>query len=233
MKHKEFDVKTYSVEIGGKTFSFETGKLAELANSALMCRCGETAILVTVTASPRPRDGIDFFPLSIDFEEKLYSVGKIPGSFNRREGRATDKAILNGRLIDRPMRPLFPSTMRNDVAICCTVMSNDPDVQPEIVGMLGASLGVAISDIPFNGPIAGCSVGLVDGELIINPTKAQQEASDLQLTVASTGEKVVMIEAGANEVTEDKMLEAIMLAHEENKKVVAFFNQVVAEIGKE
>ncbi len=233
MKHKEFDVKTYSIEIGGKTFTFETGKLAELTNAALMCRCGETALLVTVVASPRPRDGIDFFPLSIDFEEKLYSVGKIPGSYNRREGRAADKAILNGRLIDRPMRPLFPSNMRNDVAICCTVMSNDPDVQPEIVGMLGASLGVTISDIPFNGPIAGCSVGLVDGKLIINPNKAQQEASDLALTVASTAEKVVMIEAGANEVPEEKMIEAIMFAHEENKKVVAFFNQIAAEIGKE
>ncbi len=231
--HRQFtNYRVFETEIAGKKFSLEYGKVAELANAALMCRYGETAVLVTVTASKKPREGIDFFPLSIDFEEKLYAAGKIPGSFNRREGRAGEKATLNGRLIDRPMRPLFPSNMRNDVAIVCTVMSQDPDVQPEIVGMIGASAAVAISDVPWNGPIAGTAVGLVDGQLVLNPNAEQRQRSDLALTVASTAKKVVMIEAGANQVPEDKMFEAIMLADAENKKIVEFINGMVAEIGK-
>ena len=166
--------REFSTEIAGRTFTFEYGKMAGLANAALLCRCDETAILVTVTASPRAREGIDYFPLSVDFEEKLYSVGKIPGSFTRREGRAGEKATLHARMIDRPMRPLFPEDMRNDVAIACTVMSSDPDIQPEILALIGASAATAISDVPWNGPIAGVAVGLVDGELIINPNAAQR-----------------------------------------------------------
>ncbi len=224
--------REFSTEIAGRTFTFEYGKMAGLANAALLCRCDETAILVTVTASPRAREGIDYFPLSVDFEEKLYSVGKIPGSFTRREGRAGEKATLHARMIDRPMRPLFPEDMRNDVAIACTVMSSDPDIQPEILALIGASAATAISDVPWNGPIAGVAVGLVDGELIINPNAAQRERSTLNLTVAGTSEKVVMIEAGADEVPDDIMFEAIMLAQKENEKIVRFINNMVAEIGK-
>lgn len=233
MIKKEFtNFRTFDIEVAGKKMTLETGKMAELANAALLCRMGESAVLVTVTAAPRAREGLDYFPLSIDFEEKLYSVGRIPGSFTRREGRAGEKATLAGRLIDRPMRPLFPSDMRNDVAIICTVLSSDADVQPEILAMIGASAATAISDVPWNGPIGGVSVGLVDGQLIINPDLEQRERSLLHLTVAGTAEKIVMIEAGANEVPEDRMLEAIMLAHEEIKKIVAAINSIVREIGK-
>ncbi len=224
--------REFTLDIAGKKVTFETGKMSGLANAAVMCRSGETAILVTATASARAREGIDYFPLSLDFEEKLYSVGRIPGSFTRREGRAGDKATLAGRLIDRPMRPLFPNDMRNDVAITCTVMSSDPDVAPDTLAMLGASLATSISDIPWNGPIGGVSVGLVDGNFVINPNQAQREVSTLDLTVAATAEKVVMIEAGAHEVPEDQMYEAILLAHAEIKKIVAFINDIVSQIGK-
>ena len=230
---REFEgYREFSTEIAGKTFTFEHGKMAELANSALLCRCGESAILVTVTASATAREGIDYFPLSLDFEEKLYSVGKIPGSFTRREGRAGEKATLAARLIDRPMRPLFPSDMRNDVSIICTVLSSDPDVQPEILAMVGASAATAISDVPWNGPIGGVAVGLVDGKIIINPNAEERAKSTLQLSVAGTAEKIVMIEAGAEEVPEDVMFDAIMAAHVEIKKIVKFINEMVAEIGK-
>jgi len=233
MKHKQFEnYRTFSIDIAGKTYTFETGKMAELANAAILCRCGESAILVTVTASATAREGADFFPLSVDFEEKLYSVGKIPGSFNRREGRAGEKATLAARLIDRPMRPLFPSDMRNDVAIICTILSSDPDVQPEILGMLGASAATAISDVPWNGPIAGVSVGLVDGKFILNPNSEQRAASSLHLTVAGTEEKIVMIEAGADQVPEETVFDAIMFAREEIKKVVLFIKDMARQIGK-
>ena len=234
IKLKTFDnFRVFKTEIAGREYSFEYGKMAELANAALMCRCGEAAVLVTAVASDRPREGMTYFPLSIDFEEKLYAVGKIPGSFGRREGRGGDKSTLTARLIDRPMRPLFPSSMRNDVAICCTVFSYDPDVQIDILSMIGAFAATAISNIPWNGPLGAVSVGLVDGQLIINPNAAQQAASSLELTVASTAEKVVMIEAGANEVPDDIVYDAIILAHEENKRIVAFINTMVAEVGKE
>jgi polyribonucleotide nucleotidyltransferase len=231
--HRNFEgFRKFSVEIAGKTFTFEYGKMAELANAALLCRCGESAILVTVTASARAREGIDYFPLSLDFEEKLYSVGKIPGSFTRREGRAGEKATLAARLIDRPMRPLFPSDMRNDVSIICTVLSSDPDVQPEILAMVGASAATAISDVPWNGPIGGVAVGLVDGKFVINPDAEQRAKSSMHLSVAGTAQKVVMIEAGADEIPEDMMFDAIMFAHEEIKKIVEFINGMVAEVGK-
>jgi len=233
IKHRTFEgYREFSTEIAGKKFIFEYGKMAELANAALLCRCGESAILVTVTASPTAREGIDYFPLSLDFEEKLYSVGKIPGSFTRREGRAGEKATLAARLIDRPMRPLFPSDMRNDVSIICTVLSSDPDVQPEILAMVGASAATAISDVPWNGPIGGVSVGLVDGKFIINPNAEERAKSSLHLSVAGTAEKIVMIEAGADQVPEDVMFDAIMFAHEEIKKIVEFINGMVKEVGK-
>jgi polyribonucleotide nucleotidyltransferase len=226
------DVKVFETTLAGRTLSFETGKLAELANGAVLVRYGETVVLVTATAAARPREGLDYFPLSVDFEERLYSVGRIPGSFMRREGRPSEKAILASRLIDRPIRPLFPSDMRNDVAIAATVLALDPDNLPEIPAMLGASLALTISDIPWAGPIAGVSVGLVDGEIVINPVAAQREKSKLNLTVAGTAGKVVMIEAGAEEVPDDLMLKAIAQAHEEIKKVVSFFSQIKEEIGK-
>ncbi len=226
------DYRKFETTFAGRPLKVETGKMAQLANGSCFVTYGDTVILVTATASARPRDGIDFFPLSVDFEERLYSVGRIPGSFMRREGRPSEKAILASRLIDRPIRPLFPHDMRNDVAICATVMSNDYDYLPEIVAMIGASIAISISDIPWNGPIAGANVGLVDGELIINPTSAQREKSKLNLTVAGSAEKVVMIEAGADEVPDDQMFEAIMLAHEEIKKVVAFIKEIQNEIGK-
>ncbi len=226
------DYRMFETTFAGRPLKVETGKMAQLANGSCLVTYGETVILVTATASARPRDGIDFFPLSVDFEERLYSVGRIPGSFMRREGRPSEKAILASRLIDRPIRPLFPHDMRNDVAICATVMSNDYDYLPEIVAMLGASIAISISDIPWNGPIAGANVGLVDGELIINPTSAQRENSKLNLTVAGSADKVVMIEAGADEVPDDLMLDAIMLAHEEIKKLVAFVKEIQNEIGK-
>ena len=225
--------RVFETEYCGSKISFETGKMCCLANASILVRYGETAVLCNVTASKTPREGIDYFPLSVDFDEKLYSVGKIPGSFPRREGRPTDRAILDSRVIDRPMRPLFPKDMRNDCAVVMSAMSVDPDYSYCMCGMIGASMAVAISDVPWNGPIAGCEVGLVDGEIILNPTAEQDAKSDLHLIVSSTDKKVVMIEAGANEVDNATMLKAIMTAHEENVKMVNFINSVVAEIGKE
>ena len=224
--------RKYEMDLAGRPFSIEVGKVAELANAAAMVKYGETTVMVAVTASPRPRDGVDFFPLSVDFEEKLYAVGRIPGSFMRREGRPSLPAVLASRLIDRPMRPLFPSDLRNDVCITCTVMSLDRDCSPEITAMIGASAMVAISDIPWNGPIGACEVGYVDGKIVINPTREQRAASQMDTTVASTGEKVVMIEAGANEIPDEIMFEGIKAAHEVNKTIVALINRMVEEIGK-
>ncbi len=225
-------VKVYEMEVAGRTLRAEIGKVAEQADGAVWISYGDTVLLSTATASDKPREGVDFFPLSVDYEERLYSVGKIPGSFIKREGRPTENAVLAARCIDRPMRPLFPKDYRNDVAIVNTVLCVDQDCSPEILAMVGSSIAVSISDIPFSGPIGAVSVGLVNGELVINPTSAQREVSDLNLTVASTAEKVVMIEAGANEVPEDKMVEAIFLAHEENKKIVQFIQKIVDEVGR-
>ena len=222
----------YEMELAGRPLFLETGKLAELANAAVMVGYGDTRVLVTATAAPRPRDGVDFFPLSVDFEEKMYSVGRIPGSFNRREGRPGEKGILTSRVIDRPIRPLFPYDFRNDVSIMATVMSVDHDCSPEIAALIGTSAALAISDIPWNGPVGALKVGLVNGELVLNPTSEQRKVSDLDVTVVSTGKKVVMIEAGANEVDNDTMFRAIELAHNENQKQVELINRMVAEIGK-
>ena len=222
----------YEMELAGRPLTMEVGKLAELANAAVMVGYGDTRVLCCVTAAPRPRDGIDFFPLSVDFEEKMYSVGRIPGSFNRREGRPGEKGILTSRVIDRPIRPLFPYDFRNDVSVMCTVMAVDHDCSPEIAALIGTSAALAISDIPWNGPVAALKVGLVDGKLVFNPDAEQRKVSDLDVTVVSTAKKVVMIEAGANEVPNDVMFEAIKSAHEENQKVITLINQMVAEIGK-
>ncbi len=222
----------YETEFAGKKISFETGKMCCLAGGSVLVRYGETTVLVNATASKKPRDGIDFLPLSVDFEEKLYSVGKIPGSFLKREGRPSDKAILSSRVVDRPIRPLFPKDMRNDVTVVMTVLSVDPDCQPEIAGMIGASFALSISDIPWNGPIAGINVGLVDGEIILTPTAEQRKESDLTLVVAGTDKKVCMIEAGAKEVADDVMLEAIMKGFAEIQKMVEFIKGVQKEIGK-
>ena len=222
----------YTMDLAGRPLTLEVGKLAELANAAVMVGYGDTRVLCCVTAAPRPRDGIDFFPLSVDFEEKLYAVGRIPGSFNRREGRPGEKGILTSRVIDRPIRPLFPYDFRNDVSVMCTVMAVDHDCSPEIAALIGTSAALAISDIPWNGPVAALKVGLVDGKLVFNPDAEQRKVSDLDVTVVSTGKKVVMIEAGANEVPNDVMFEAIKQAHEENQKQIALINQMVAEIGK-
>ena len=222
----------YEMDLAGRPLTLEVGKLAELANAAVMVGYGDTRVLCCVTAAPRPRDGIDFFPLSVDFEEKMYSVGRIPGSFNRREGRPGEKGILTSRVIDRPIRPLFPSDFRNDVSVMCTVMAVDHDCSPEVAALIGTSAALAISDIPWNGPVAALKVGLVDGKLVFNPTSEQRKVSDLDVTVVSTGKKVVMIEAGANEVPNDVMFEAIRMAHEENQKQITLINQMVAEIGK-
>ena len=222
----------YTMDLAGRPLTLEVGKLAELANAAVMVGYGDTRVLCCVTAAPRPRDGIDFFPLSVDFEEKMYAVGRIPGSFNRREGRPGEKGILTSRVIDRPIRPLFPYDFRNDVSVMCTVMAVDHDCSPEIAALIGTSAALAISDIPWNGPVAALKVGLVDGKLVFNPDSEQRKVSDLDVTVVSTGEKVVMIEAGANEVPNDVMFEAIKQAHEENQKQIALINQMVAEIGK-
>ena len=222
----------YTMDLAGRPLTLEVGKLAELANAAVMVGYGDTRVLCCVTAAPRPRDGIDFFPLSVDFEEKMYSVGRIPGSFNRREGRPGEKGILTSRVIDRPIRPLFPYDFRNDVSVMCTVMAVDHDCSPEIAALIGTSAALAISDIPWNGPVAALKVGLVDGKLVFNPDAEQRKISDLDVTVVSTGKKVVMIEAGANEVPNDVMFEAIRSAHEENQKQIALINQMVAEIGK-
>ena len=222
----------YTMDLAGRPLTLEVGKLAELANAAVMVGYGDTRVLCCVTAAPRPRDGIDFFPLSVDFEEKMYSVGRIPGSFNRREGRPGEKGILTSRVIDRPIRPLFPYDFRNDVSVMCTVMAVDHDCSPEIAALIGTSAALAISDIPWNGPVAALKVGLVDGKLVFNPDAEQRKVSDLDVTVVSTGKKVVMIEAGANEVPNAIMFEAIRQAHEENQKQIALINQMVAEIGK-
>ena len=222
----------YTMDLAGRPLTLEVGKLAELANAAVMVGYGDTRVLCCVTAAPRPRDGIDFFPLSVDFEEKMYAVGRIPGSFNRREGRPGEKGILTSRVIDRPIRPLFPYDFRNDVSVMCTVMAVDHDCSPEIAALIGTSAALAISDIPWNGPVAALKVGLVDGKLVFNPDSEQRKVSDLDVTVVSTGKKVVMIEAGANEVPNDVMFEAIKQAHEENQKQIALINQMVAEIGK-
>ena len=223
----------YTMDLAGRPLTLEVGKLAELANAAVMVGYGDTRVLCCVTAAPRPRDGIDFFPLSVDFEEKLYAVGRIPGSFNRREGRPGEKGILTSRVIDRPIRPLFPYDFRNDVSVMCTVMAVDHDCSPEIAALIGTSAALAISDIPWNGPVAALKVGLVDGKLVFNPDSEQRKVSDLDVTVVSTGKKVVMIEAGANEVPNDVMFDAIRSAHEENQKQIALINQMVAEIGKD
>ena len=222
----------YTMDLAGRPLTLEVGKLAELANAAVMVGYGDTRVLCCVTASARPRDGIDFFPLSVDFEEKMYSVGRIPGSFNRREGRPGEKGILTSRVIDRPIRPLFPYDFRNDVSVMCTVMAVDHDCSPEIAALIGTSAALAISDIPWNGPVAALKVGLVDGKLVFNPDAEQRKVSDLDVTVVSTAKKVVMIEAGANEVPNDVMFEAIRSAHEENQKQIALINQMVSEIGK-
>ena len=224
--------RVFKTTYAGRPLVVETGKTCELSNGSCWVRYGDTVVMANVTASPKPREGVDFFPLSVDYEERLYSVGKIPGSFTKREGKPTDKAILTSRVVDRPIRPLFPKDMRNDVSVVMTVLSVEPDNSPEITGMIATSIAISISDIPWNGPIAGMSVGLVDGEIVMNPTLEQRGKSDLNLTVAGTAEKIVMIEAGANEVDDDTMLEAILKAHEEIKVLVKFISDIQKEIGK-
>ena len=225
-------VKQFSMELAGRTLTVEVGRVAAQANGAAFMHYGDTVVLSTATASDKPRDGIDFFPLSVEFEEKMYSVGKIPGGFNKREGKASEHAVLTSRVIDRPMRPLFPKDYRNDVTLNNLVMSVDPDCSAEVTAMLGSSIATSISDIPFDGPIAATQIGLIDGEFIVNPTDDQKVVSDLALTVASTAEKVIMIEAGANEVPEDQMIDAIFKAHEVNKQIIVFINKIVEECGK-
>ena len=224
--------KTFTMELAGRTLRVDVGRVAAQANGAAFIQYGETTVLSTATASEKPREGIDFFPLSVEFEEKLYSVGKIPGGFNKREGKASENSVLTARVIDRPMRPLFPKDYRNDVTLNNMVMSVDPEARPELVAMLGAAISTCISDIPFDGPCAMTQVGMVDGEFIINPSQAQWDNGDLKLTVAPTAQKVIMIEAGANEIPEDKMIEAIYKAHDVNQTIIAFINQMVAEVGK-
>ena len=224
--------KVFEYEYAGRPLKVEVGKVAGLANGSCMIHYGETTILACATASAKPRDGIDFLPLSVDYDEKMYSVGKIPGGFLRREGKPSEKAVLTSRVIDRPIRPLFPKDLRNDVALTLTVMSVDPDCSPEITAMIGASIALSISDIPWNGPIGGAFIGLVDGKPVLNPTAEQEKVSDLQLTVAASEKKVVMIEAGANEVADDVMYDAIMFAHEEIKKLLVFINEIIATVGK-
>jgi len=224
--------KTFSMELAGRTLSVDIGRVGAQANGCAFMHYGDTTVLSTATASEKPRDGIDFFPLSVEYEEKMYAVGKIPGGFNKREGKASENAILTSRVIDRPMRPLFPKDYRNDVTLNNMVMSVDPECRPELVAMLGAAIATSISDIPFDGPCATTQVGMIDGELIINPNQEQWKIGDLNLTVASTSEKVIMIEAGANEIPEEKMIEAIYKAHAVNQEIIAFINKMVAEVGK-
>ena len=224
--------KSYSIEIGGRTLTVDVGRVAKQANGAALMHYGDTTVLSTATASDKPREGIDFFPLSVEFEEKMYAVGKIPGGFNKREGKASENAVLTARVIDRPMRPLFPKDYRNDCTLNNLVLSVDPECRPELVAMLGSAIATSISDIPFCGPCATTQVGMVDGQFIINPSQEQWKSGDLNLTVASTAEKVIMIEAGANEIPEAKMIEAIYMAHEENQKIIEFINKMVAEVGK-
>ena len=225
--------KTFSMELAGRTLSVDIGRVAAQANGAAFMHYGDTTVLSTATASEKPREGIDFFPLSVEFEEKLYSVGKIPGGFNKREGKASENSVLTSRVIDRPMRPLFPKDYRNDVTLNNLVLSVDPECRPELVAMIGSAIATCVSDIPFAGPCAMTQVGLIDGEFVINPSQEQWKKGDLQLTVASTSEKVIMIEAGANEVPEDVMIDAIYKAHDVNQTLIAFINQIVAEVGKE
>ena len=225
--------KSFSMELAGRTLTVEVGRVAKQANGAAFMHYGDTVVLSTATASDKPRDGIDFFPLSVEYEEKLYSVGKIPGGFTKREGKASENATLTSRVIDRPMRPLFPKDYRNDVTLDNIVMSVDPECSPELTAMLGSAIATCISDIPFDGPCAMTQVGLIDGEFIINPTSAQKKVSDLALTVASTREKVIMIEAGAKEVPEQTMINAIFKAHEVNQEIIKFIDRIVAECGKE
>lgn len=225
-------VKTFTMDLAGRPLTVEIGKVAKQANGAAFMRYGETTVLSTATASDKPRDGIDFFPLSVEFEEKLYSVGKIPGGFNKREGKASENAVLTSRVIDRPMRPLFPKDYRNDVTLNNMVMSVDPECRPEIVGMLGSAIAASISDIPFDGPCAMTQIGMVDGQFVVNPSQAQWKNGDLNLTVASTREKVIMIEAGANEIPEDRMIEAIYVAHDVNQTIIQFIDEIVAQVGK-
>ena len=229
---KDKSYKAYSMELAGRTLTVDIGRVAAQANGAALMHYGDTTVLCTATASDKPRDGIDFFPLSVEYEEKLYSVGKIPGGFNKREGKASENAILTSRVIDRPMRPLFPKDYRNDVTLNNMVMSVDPECRPELVAMIGSAIVTSISDIPFDGPCATTQMGLVDGEFVVNPNQEQWKNGDLQLTVASTSQKVIMIEAGANEVPEDKMIEAIYKCHEINQTIITFINQIVAEVGK-
>ncbi len=232
-KLKTFDnYRVFTTTFAGRELKVETGKTCELSNGSCWVTYGDTVVMANVTASPKPREGVDFFPLSVDYEERLYSVGRIPGSFTKREGKPSDKAILTSRVVDRPIRPLFPKDMRNDVSVVMTVLAVDPDYSPEICGMIATSVAISISDIPWNGPIGGISVGLVDGEIVLNPTLEQRAKTDLNLTVAGTAEKIVMIEAGANEVPDDVMLKAILTGHEEIKKIVAFINDIKAQIGK-
>jgi polyribonucleotide nucleotidyltransferase len=232
LKRRQDMYKSFSMELAGRTLTVDVGRVAAQANGAAFMHYGDTTVLSTATASEKPRDGIDFFPLSVEYEEKLYAVGKIPGGFNKREGKASENAILTSRVIDRPMRPLFPKDYRNDVTLNNMVMSVDPECAPELTAMLGSAIAVAISDIPFDGPCATTQVGLIDGEFVINPNASQNAVSDLKLTVASTRDKVIMIEAGANEVPEAKMVEAIYKAHEVNQQVIAFIDKIVAECGK-
>ena len=224
--------KSYSMELGGRTLTVEVGRVAKQANGAALMHYGDTTVLCTATASDKPRDGIDFFPLSVEFEEKMYAVGKIPGGFNKREGKASENSILTARVIDRPMRPLFPKDFRNDCTLNNLVLSVDPECRPELVAMLGSAIATSISDIPFDGPCATTQLGLIDGEFVVNPSQTQWKNSDLNLTVASTAEKVIMIEAGANEIPEAKMIEAIYKCHEINQKIIAFINGICAEVGK-
>ncbi len=232
IRRRENMYKSYTMEIGGRTLTVDIGRVCAQANGAALLRYGDTTVLSTATASDKPRDGIDFFPLSVEFEEKMYAVGKIPGGFNKREGKASENSVLTARVIDRPMRPLFPKDYRNDVTLNNMVMSVDPQCRPEIVAMIGSALATSISDIPFDGPCAMTQMGMADGQLIVNPSQQVWDEGDLELTVASTAEKVIMIEAGANEIPEDKMIEAIYKCHEINQTIIAFINRICAEVGK-
>ena len=228
-----FEHKIFKMDFAGRELSVEIGKIAQLASGSAILTYGETMVMVNVSKSAQPRDGIDFFPLSVDYEEKLYSVGKIPGGFLKREGKPSEKAILTSRLIDRPIRPLFPKGFRNDVQVVATVLSVDPDCTPDIVSMIGSSIALSISDIPFNGPTGSVLVGLVDGAFVVNPTAEQREKSSMHLVVSGTKDAIMMVEAGGDEIPDTLMLEAILFAHEEIKKVVAFIEEIVAEVGKE
>ena len=228
----ENNYRTFTMDLAGRTLKVDIGRVGKQANGCAFMQYGETTVLCTATASEKPREGIDFFPLSVEYEEKLYAVGKIPGGFNKREGKASENAVLTSRVIDRPMRPLFPKDYRNDVTLNNMVMSVDPSCRPELVAMIGSAIAACISDIPFDGPCAMTQIGMIDGEFVVNPSQEQWKVGDLNLTVASTSEKVIMIEAGANEVPEAKMLEAIYMAHEINQTLIEFIRKIVAETGK-